>query len=158
MSRLVKIIDNKYVQIEEYRNPNICFNTNEYNNFEDYCTLRETFDPFEMFYENQELKKQLHEASIEMQEMIEQDIECPSNCSKLKELKKQLEEYDRKLFITKNELDMRQKSIDNKLNQQKEFIEMLEKEILDSKAGSSQQYYAKEHLRLFKEIIGGKDE
>ena len=73
------------------------------------------------------------------------------------ELKKQLEEYDRKLFITKNELDMRQKSIDNKLNQQKEFIEMLEKEILDSKAGSSQQYYAKEHLRLFKEIIGGKE-
>ena len=42
-------------------------------------------------------------------------------------------------------------------NQQKEFIEMLEKEILDSKAGSSQQYYAKEHLRLFKEIIGGKE-
>ena len=73
------------------------------------------------------------------------------------ELKKQLEETDRKLFLTKNELDMRQKSIDNKLNQQKEFIEMLEKEILDSKAGSSQQYYAKEHLRLFKEIIGGKE-
>ena len=44
MSRLVKIVDNKYVQIEEYKNPNICFNTNEYNNFEDYCTLRETFD------------------------------------------------------------------------------------------------------------------
>ena len=38
--------------------------------------------------ENQELKKQLHEASIEMQEMIEQDIECPSNCSKLKDLDK----------------------------------------------------------------------
>lgn len=59
MSRLVKIVDNKYVQIEEYRNPNICFNTNEYDDFENYCTLRETFDPFEMFYENQELKKQL---------------------------------------------------------------------------------------------------
>lgn len=59
MTRLVKIIDNKYVQIEEYRNPNICFNTNEYSDFEDYCTLRETFNPFEMFYENQELKKQL---------------------------------------------------------------------------------------------------
>ena len=59
MSRLVKIVDNKYVQIEEYRNPNICFNTNEYSDFEDYCTLRETFDPFEMFYENQELKKKL---------------------------------------------------------------------------------------------------
>lgn len=59
MSRLVKIVDNKYVQIEEYRNQNICFNTSEYDDFEDYCTLRETFDPFEMFYENQELKKQL---------------------------------------------------------------------------------------------------
>ena len=59
MSRLVKIVNNKYVQIEEYKNPNICFNTNEYDNFEDYCTLRETFDPFEIFYENQELKKQL---------------------------------------------------------------------------------------------------
>ena len=56
MSRLVKIVDSKYVQIEEHRNPNICFNTIEYDNFEDYCTLRETFDPFEMFYENQELK------------------------------------------------------------------------------------------------------
>lgn len=61
MSRLVKIVDNKYVQIEECRNPNICFNTSEYDDFEDYCTLRETFDPFEMFYENQELKKQLYE-------------------------------------------------------------------------------------------------
>lgn len=56
MSRLVKIVNNKYIQIEEYRNPNICFNTNEYNDFEDYCTLRETFDPFEIFYENKELK------------------------------------------------------------------------------------------------------
>lgn len=61
MTKLVKIVDNKYVQIEEYKNPTICFNTNEYSDFEDYCTLRETFDPFEMFYENQELKKQLEE-------------------------------------------------------------------------------------------------
>ena len=57
MSRLVKIVDNKYVQIEEHKSPNICFNTNEYDDFEDYCTLRETFDPFEMFYENQILSK-----------------------------------------------------------------------------------------------------
>lgn len=57
MSRLVKIVDNKYVQIEEYKNPNICFNTNEYDNSENYCTLRETFNPFKMFYENQELKE-----------------------------------------------------------------------------------------------------
>lgn len=71
MSRLVKIVNNKYVQIEEYKNPNICFNTNEYDNFEDYCTLRETFDPFEIFYENQELKKQLEE----YKEVIDKAIE-----------------------------------------------------------------------------------
>lgn len=40
--------------------------------------------------ENQELKKQLHEASLTIQEMTEQDIECPSNCEKLRRLKKQL--------------------------------------------------------------------
>lgn len=45
------------------------------------------------------------------------------------ELKKQLEEMDSKLFFTKNELEMRQKSIDNKLRQQKEFIEWLERRL-----------------------------
>lgn len=80
MSRLVKIVDSKYVQIEEYRNPNICFNTNEYDDFEDYCTLRETFDPFEMFYENQGLKKQLKKKNkpqifIETQDMEERYAE-----------------------------------------------------------------------------------
>ena len=58
-------------------------------------------------------------------------------------------------FETQHELT--KKYATEKENQQKEFIEMLEKEILDSKAGSSQQYYTKEHLRLFKEIIGGKE-
>lgn len=65
MSRLIKIVDNKYIQIEEYKNPNICFNTNEYEDIEDYCTLRETFDPFEMFYKNQELKKHIETYEIE---------------------------------------------------------------------------------------------
>lgn len=45
------------------------------------------------------------------------------------------------------------------LSQQKKFINYLEKEIVDCKAGSGQQYYAQEHLKMFKEIIGGnKDE
>lgn len=131
MSRLVKIVDNKYVQIEEYKNPNICFNTNEYEDIEDYCTLRETFDPFEMFYENQELKKQL-------------------------------EETDRKLFLTKNELDMREKSIDNKLNQQKEFIKWLEDylNLFDYRDIEEQAGYdmLEEILQKYKEIIGVKDE
>ena len=44
---------------------------------------------------NQELKKQLHDASIQIQEMIEQDRWCPSNCEKLEKLQqenKQLKE------------------------------------------------------------------
>lgn len=50
--------------------------------------------------ENEELKKQLHDASIQIQELIEKDIWCPSNCEKLeklqqenKQLQKELEEY-----------------------------------------------------------------
>lgn len=43
----------------------------------------------EILKENKELKKQLHDASIQIQELIEKDIWCPSNCEKLKELRKQ---------------------------------------------------------------------
>lgn len=43
----------------------------------------------EILKENKELKKQLHDASIQIQELIERDIWCPSNCDKLKELRKQ---------------------------------------------------------------------
>ena len=51
---------------------------------------------------------------------------------KEREIKKLEEEYqiiDSKLFFTKYELDMRQKSIDNKLSQQKEFIVWLEEQL-----------------------------
>ena len=40
-------------------------------------------------------------------------------------------------------------------NQQTEFIQWLEKEIVDSMVGGIQQYYAKNHLKIYKEIIGG---
>lgn len=39
--------------------------------------------------ENKELKKQLHDASIQIQELIEQDIWCPSNCEKLEKLQQE---------------------------------------------------------------------
>lgn len=94
-------------------------------------------------------------------------------CEENAELKKQLEEIDRKLFFTKNELDMRQKSIDNKLNQQKEFINYLEKEIKrinpnDLYIGElnlrlddikfTQYLIYKEILQKYKSIIGVSDE
>ena len=84
----------------------------------------------------------------------------------IKELKKQLEEMDSKLFFTKNELEMRQKSIDNKLRQQKEFIEYLTNYIgsLNSLeiVGNREHYYelsiVRKILSKYKEIIGIKNE
>lgn len=46
----------------------------------------------EILKENKELKKQLHDASIQIQELIERDIWCPSNCEKLKEFLMYLEQ------------------------------------------------------------------
>ena len=69
------------------------------------------------------------------------------------ELKKQLEEMDSKLFFTKNELEMRQKSIDNKLRQQKEFIEWLES-MLVSELGVFTEVKICDVLSKYKEIIG----
>lgn len=73
-----------------------------------------------------------------------------------KSLKKQLEELDKKLFFTKNELEMRQKSIDNKLNQQKEFIEYLEYQVkLQEKLNDIHLATGfEEILSKYKEIIG----
>ena len=41
--------------------------------------------------ENEELKRQLHDASIQIQELIEKDIWCPSNCEKLEKLERENE-------------------------------------------------------------------
>lgn len=88
------------------------------------------------------------------------------------ELKKQLEEIDSKLFFTKNELEMRQKSIDNKLRQQKEFIEWLERRLFLLRDVASElalgmcstdyqdakiEVY-QEILSKYKEIIGGSND
>lgn len=81
------------------------------------------------------------------------------------ELKKQLEEHIKAEMKMENELEEQKKEyqetykdvreeIKEYKNQQKAFIECLEKEIVDSKAGSGQQYFAQQHLRLYKEIIG----
>lgn len=138
--------------------------------------------------ENQELKSQLkgtthcfdeeeHKRLSEQLELLTSKLdEYDLIVDERNQLKKQLEETDRKLFFTKNELDMRQKSIDNKLNQQKEFINYLEDEIysIEPKGTSinynceydSEEDYVmamqeqsrlntlKEILQKYKEIIG----
>lgn len=70
-----------------------------------------------------------------------------------RELKKQLEEMDSKLFFTKNELEMRQKTIDNKLRQQNEFIEWLDS-MLVSELDVFTEVKICDVLSKYKEIIG----
>ena len=79
--------------------------------------------------ENQELKKQLHEASLTIQEMTEQDIECPSNCEKLRRLKKQLEEKESIACDWKDSCLENAGKIEILEIQQKEFIKYLEYKI-----------------------------
>lgn len=66
MSRFIKVLSNELIKIEEYKNPRICFNNNEYDDIENYCVLRETINPFQMFYEN----KQLKEAKNKLEKII----------------------------------------------------------------------------------------
>lgn len=107
-----------------------------------------------------DLKQCLHRKETEHIEELVSKNQC------IIKLKIQLEEYDRKLFITKNELDMRQKSIDNKLNQQKEFINYMMNTIEnithDETDDEEIKGYLiqrgntfKEILSKYKEIIGG---
>ena len=69
----------------------------EYNSI--MCLMHRSFPKIvdktyeELEKENEELKKQLHEASIEIQSLIEEDISCPSNCSKLRKLRNQQKEF-----------------------------------------------------------------
>lgn len=108
--------------------------------------------------DNEFLKQQLHEASLTIQEMTERDIECPSNCEKLRQLKKQLEDkedYINKLQATKDKLD--KWDYENTM-QQKEFIRYLkEKEKQFDMIGDPINSGACcGILNKYKEIIGGK--
>ena len=112
----------------------------------------------ELSKENQELKEKLdkYENPEDMTLMM---MWCTEKVKDENEkLTKQLEETDRKLFLTKNELDMREKSIDNKLNQQKEFIKWLEDylNLFDYRDIQEQAGYdmLEEILQKYKEIIG----
>ena len=114
----------------------------------------------ELSKENQELKEKLdkYENPEDMTLMM---MWCTEKVKDENEkLTKQLEETDRKLFLTKNELDMREKSIDNKLNQQKEFIKWLEDylNLFDYRDIEEQAGYdmIEEILQKYKEIIGEK--
>lgn len=93
----------------------------------------ERYNIFYLIKENQELKKQLNSDDW------------------INSIKETERHY---IYSIENENEKLKKRLETKETQQKEFIEYLEKEIVDSRAGSGQQYYAQNHLRLYKEIIG----
>ena len=59
MSKILKVISNEEIRIEEYKNPRVCFNNTEYDDIENYCVLRETINPFQMLYKNRELQQRI---------------------------------------------------------------------------------------------------
>lgn len=82
MSKLIRIIDDKYIQIKEYKNANLVFNTNEYRSSDDICILNETIEPFEMYAENLKLQqenKQLKEEIEEYKRIEQKDLEAFNN-------------------------------------------------------------------------------
>lgn len=145
------------------------------NTFNESIKINET--ALSLYKENQELKKQLHEASLTIQEMTEQDIECPSNCEKLRRLEKQLE----KCYCNRTDCSSRIKDskkydslVQTQEAQQKEFIKYLEDE-KDRLARECSNIYVdglghtrivnadifdevNDILQKYKEITGVKDE
>ena len=115
----------------------------------DKCSDCEYGDAENLRLENQELKKQL-EISESNEETYYLELRQIGECLGLNK-----ECIVEDIYQKINEI---KKQLEAKENQQKEFIEWLENEIVDSRAGSGQQYYAQQHLKLYKEIIGGKDE
>ncbi len=86
--------------------------------FDLYC-INHCSDIEEMLEKNQQLKEKFKATNKGLQKVVLKRKKWKhryqlARCE-IKELRKQLEETDRKLFLTKNELDMRQKCIDNKL-------------------------------------------
>ena len=97
---------------------------------------------------------ELQQESQKLQTEKEQMNSLVNSCQEeIRRLKKQLEQYQEEVCI----LDMITDENIKYKNQQKEFIEYLEKTIVDSKAGSGQQYYYQQVLEMYKEIIGGKE-
>lgn len=104
------------------------------------------------------IEKILHNCSKTIDESVNMVGTSNEIVKYIEDLEQQVEELDKKLFFTKNELDMREKSINNQLNQQKEFIKWLEDylNLFDYRNIEEQAGYdmLEEILQKYKEIIG----
>ncbi len=143
MSRIIKIIDNKYVQIEEYKKPNMCFKASafdKYDNYEEYCNLKEIFDPFKIFYKIEELKSKIYKLE-----------------DKNQELNKQLEDANEKIFLLKHDKPMLNYKKALEETQQKEFIKYLENMLDNDEYNMVSVVRVKDVLQKYKSIMRGKE-
>ena len=108
------------------------------------------------------IEKILHNCSKTIDESVNRVGASNEIVKYIEDLEQQVEELDKKLFFTKNELDMREKSINNQLNQQNEFIKWLEDylNLFDYRDIQEQAGYdmLEEILQKYKEIIGVSDD
>lgn len=106
------------------------------------------------------IEKILHNCSKTIDESVNMVGASNEIVKYIEDLEQQVEELDKKLFFTKNELDMREKSINNQLNQQKEFIKWLEDylTLFDYRDIQEQAGYdmLEEILQKYRETIGEK--
>ena len=104
------------------------------------------------------IEKILHNCSKTIDESVNMVGASNEIVKYIEDLEQQVEELDKKLFFTKNELDMREKSINNQLNQQNEFIKWLEDylNLFDYRDIQEQAGYdmLEEILQKYKEITG----
>ena len=104
------------------------------------------------------IEKILHNCSKTIDESVNRVGASNEIVKYIEDLEQQVEELDKKLFFTKNELDMREKSINNQLNQQNEFIKWLEDylNLFDYRDIQEQAGYdmLEEILQKYKEITG----
>ena len=71
------------------------YSINRYLSLKDFNYISNKYQGLQK--ENQELKRQLHDASIQIQELIEKDIWCPSNREKLEKLQQENKQLKDKL-------------------------------------------------------------
>lgn len=63
--------------------------------YKNFCSILDTKTRIleKLLKENEQLKEQLHEASLQIQNLIEEDMGCPDNCSKFRKFKEQQKEF-----------------------------------------------------------------
>ena len=97
--------------------------------------------------EHERLKKQLHEASLTIQEMVEQNIWCPSSCDKLEKLTTQ-----QKVFIKylEDEIKLYENDIRNFSKDYKVYFSLIN----DLRVSRTK---TEEILQKYKEIVNGTE-